>query len=83
MLKAIEVAVDEFLPPGSKVQSYDERLEHCLSKRETYDISVLRADGLFFVTLSAKPSRCGLDEMIVDAGAVYAIDDQGRILDSR
>lgn len=83
--KAIEVAINEFLPPGTKVKSPDERLARCLSNRETYDVSVLRADDLFFVTLSANLSRCGSesDLMVMDAGATYAIDAGGRILDRR
>ncbi|HYO53470.1 hypothetical protein [Archangium sp.] len=84
-LKAIDVAMNEFLPPGAKVKSHDERLAQRLSKRETYDVSVLRADSLFFVTLSAELPRCGLDldVMVMDAGAVYAVDSQGRILGKR
>lgn len=84
-LKAINVAMNEFLPPGSMVKSHDERLARCLSIRETYDVSVLPADNLFFVTFSADLSRCGLDLdlMVMDAGAVYAVDGQGRILDKR
>ncbi|HYO57340.1 hypothetical protein [Archangium sp.] len=80
-VKALEVAMDEFLPPGAKAQSYDEKLARCLSLRETYDVSVLRASAdLYFVSFSANLSRCGLDEAVFDAGAVYAIDAQGRIL---
>jgi hypothetical protein len=87
-LKAIDVALNEFLPPNARVTSYNERLANCLSARETYDISVLRSEDLFFVTFSAVLSRCGLDEknldvMVMDAGATYAIDSQGRILDKR
>jgi hypothetical protein len=80
-VRALEVALDEFLPPGSQVQSYDERLARCLSLRENYDVSVKRAgEDLFFVAFSANLARCGLDEMVFDAGAVYAIDGQGRVL---
>jgi hypothetical protein len=84
-LKAVDVAMNEFLPPGTKVKSHDERLARCLSRRETYDVSVLRADSLFFVTFSADLSRCGfdLDVMVMDAGAVYAVDSHGRILGKR
>ncbi len=87
-LKAVEIALNEFLPPGSKIQTHDDRLSRCLSRRDTYDVSVLRADGVFFVTLSAELPRCGLNEtnldvIVMDAGATYAIDGQGRILDRR
>jgi hypothetical protein len=83
-LKAIEVAMNEFLPPGAKVRSDDEQLAWCLSRRENYDVSVLRTDtGIFFVTLSANLTRCKTREAILDAGAVYAIDSTGRILSRR
>jgi hypothetical protein len=80
-LKVLHVALDAFLPPGAKARSYDEKLARCLSQRETYDASVLQASAdLYFVSFSANLSRCGLQETIVDAGAVYAIDGHGRIL---
>ncbi|ATB34097.1 hypothetical protein [Melittangium boletus] len=80
-LRAIEIAVDEFLPPGSKARSYNEKLERCLSARENYDVSVLKSsDGLFFVTISANLARCGIDDIVFDAGATYGVDSQGRIV---
>jgi len=75
------VAMDEFMPPGTRVKADDERLARCLSKWETYDISVLKADdGIFFVRFFPKISRCGLGAIVLDAGAVYAVDGRGRIL---
>ncbi|MBN8469803.1 hypothetical protein JYJ95_25125 [Corallococcus exiguus] len=40
-------------------------------------------EDLFFVGVSPNPARRGLNEPILDGGAVYAIDGQGRILDRR
>jgi hypothetical protein len=80
-LRAIAIAIDDFLPPGSKARSYDKALEDCLSARENYDVSVLKSsEGLFFVSISANLARCGIEEAVLDAGATYAIDAQGRIL---
>jgi hypothetical protein len=86
MMAALKVAMGEFMPPGKKVKTDDgdERLARCLSRWETFDTSVLQAgDNLYFVRFSPKLSRCGLQELILDAGAVYAIDGSGRVLDVR
>ncbi|MBN8229256.1 hypothetical protein JYK02_17240 [Corallococcus macrosporus] len=86
MMTALEVAMNEFLPPGSELQTResDKRMAQCLSKRSSYNTHVLQSgDDLFFVWFSPNPSRCGLNEPILDGGAVYAIDGQGRILDRR
>lgn len=86
MMAALEVAMNEFLPPGAelKTQDPDKRMAECLSRRSTFDTHVLQAgNDLFFVWFSPDTSRCGLSEPILDGGAVYAIDGQGRILDRR
>lgn len=86
MRVAIEVAMDDFLPPGAKVKITDgyKPLEECLSNRGTYDIVALRSDeGVFFVNIFPVMARCKLDAPHLDAGAVYAIDEKGRILDVR
>ncbi|QRK08738.1 hypothetical protein JQX13_00685 [Archangium violaceum] len=81
---ALRVAMDDFLPPGSKVKGDNERIAECLSRWSTYDTSVLRAnDDLYFVSFLPRLSRCGLDAIVLDAGATYAIDGRGRILDVR
>jgi hypothetical protein len=81
MMKAVKVAMDEFLPPGSKVKADNERLGECLSRWETYDTSVLQVDEeVFFVRFFPVISRCGIDAIVLDAGAVYAVDARGRIL---
>jgi hypothetical protein len=83
---AIEVAMDDFLPPGAKVKMSDgyKPLEQCLSNRGTYDVVALRSDeGIFFVSIFPVMARCKLEEAHMDAGAVYAIDEKGRILDVR
>src|SRR5688500_4427507 len=41
-MAALEVARNEFMPPGVKALSSDERLAHCLARRDTYDVTVLK-----------------------------------------
>jgi hypothetical protein len=80
---AIEAAMSEFLPPGAQAEARDERLARCLSRRDTYDVTVLKAsDDLYFVDIFPNLSRCGIELAvpIMDAGATYAIDGRGRIL---
>jgi hypothetical protein len=83
MAVALEVAMNEFLPPGSEVKTNDpdKRVANCLSRRSTYETLLLKAsDDLFFVSFIPDLKRCGLDEEILDGGAVYAIDGRGRVL---
>lgn len=82
MMMAVKVAMDDFLPPGVKVEGDDERINQCLSHWATFDTSVLQAgDDLYFVSFVPRLSRCGINERVLDAGATYAIDGKGRILD--
>ncbi|MBM7118392.1 hypothetical protein [Archangium primigenium] len=80
-MAAVKVAMDAFMPPGSRVKGDNEQLAECLSKWETYDVSVLQPkEDLFFVRFFPMIERCGLDVMVLDAGAVYAVDAKGRIV---
>ncbi|MBZ4420443.1 hypothetical protein [Myxococcus sp. RHSTA-1-4] len=80
---ALEVAMRDFLPPGTKVRWKDgyTPLEECLSRRETYDALVLPyGDGLFSVAFTPVIERCGLTTAILDGGAEYVVDGRGRVL---
>jgi len=86
MAVALEVAMNEFLPPGAEVKTNDadKRVANCLSRRSTYETLVLKAnEDLFFVSFIPDIKRCGLEEEILDGGAVYAIDGRGRVLGVR
>ena len=86
MLSALGVAMNEFLPPGQtfKTNDPDKRVALCLSLWSTYETLVQQSsDDLFFVTFIPDIKRCGLQDIILDGGAVYAIDGKGRILDVR
>ena len=82
---ALAVAMNDFLPPGAKVNYFDEQVARCLSSWDTYDTSILKvSDDLFFIRFTPFLSRCGVDtsiHVILDGGAEYAIDGKGRILD--
>jgi hypothetical protein len=80
---AMAVAINDFFPPGQTVRTNNphKRIAECLSRKETYDTSVLKAnENLYFVRFIPFVSRCGINESILDGEAVYAIDGQGRIL---
>lgn len=86
MMAALAVAMNEFLPPGSawETEDPDKRVAACLSRWSTYETLVLKdSDELFFVTFIPDLKRCGLEEEILDGGAVYAIDGRGRVLGMR
>lgn len=79
----LEVALNEFLPPDAKAEARSEKLAKCLSRRDTYDVTILKEnDDLYFVSILPRFSRCGieLETPIMDVGATYAIDRNGRIL---
>jgi hypothetical protein len=82
-MAALEVARNEFMPPGVTATARDEKLARCLARRDTYDVTVLKLnDELYFISFLPRFSRCGieLETPIMDAGATYAIDGHGRIL---
>ncbi|ATB29933.1 hypothetical protein [Melittangium boletus] len=85
-LAALRIALDDFIPPGSEFTSEDpdQRVAACLSRRSTYETLLLPREGeAVFVAFVPDLKRCGLNEEILDGGAVYAIDAKGRILDRR
>ncbi|WP_075207500.1 hypothetical protein [Archangium violaceum] len=86
MAVALEVAMNEFLPPGSGITTNDsdKRVANCLSRRSSYEILLMKSsDDLFFVRFIPNLKRCGLEDEILDGGATYAIDGRGRVLDVR
>lgn len=83
MLNALQIAMDDFLSPGREFKGDDERIMQCLNRWSTFDMSVLQVEEVVYVSFIPHLSRCGIEEIIVDAGATYAIDGQGQILDVR
>lgn len=83
-MAALEIAMNDFMPPGSKATGDDEQMSRCLSRRDTYDVAVTKVDDIYFVFFTPQLSRCGITPINIplDIGGAYAIDSQGRILDS-
>jgi hypothetical protein len=80
---AFLVAINEFIPPHSKADTGNKALTECMSRRDTYDVSILKAnDDLYFINFFPKIERCGiqLDVPLIDVGATFAIDRTGRVL---
>ncbi len=82
MAKALAVAMNDFIPPGTHPENEEDVVARCLSRWETFTLSVQSvSDDLFFVRFSPeKLPECAPNRSVLDAGAVYAIDGQGRIL---
>ncbi|MCK8499860.1 hypothetical protein [Myxococcus fulvus] len=83
MLKAIQLAMDDYLPWDHKTPSSATPLQQCLSRREAYD--VVAAPGpqdVMFVSIVPNPDVCDVGgPPLLDVGATYAIDVAGwRIL---
>jgi hypothetical protein len=80
-LKAIQVAMDDFRPVGKTPAETSDEWARCLQRIENYDAWVKRGDGMTFIHFTPKEDeRCGLKPIPVDAGASYAIRDDGMIL---
>ncbi|TQF09919.1 hypothetical protein FJV41_42160 [Myxococcus llanfairpwllgwyngyllgogerychwyrndrobwllllantysiliogogogochensis] len=86
LVAALEIAMNEFLPPGAKVEARggSEVIANCLSRRSTYDVLAMAyGDGLFYVSFSPRVERCGLADEILDGGAEYIVDSRGRVVRRR
>lgn len=84
MMKALAVAMNDYLPPHIKAEDQEGPEFQCLARWDTYRTVVTQAnENLFFVLLSPDLSRCAPGFIVPDAGAEYAIDGQGRILSKR
>lgn len=83
MLRAIQLAMDDYLPWDRKLPSGVTPLQACLSRRESYDVAAAPGpEGILFVTIIPNPEACDIGgPPILDVGASYAIDVRGwRIL---
>jgi hypothetical protein len=80
-LKALQIALDDFRPMGTNPSKQDDAYARCLLKLETYDAWVRPGEGMTFIHFTPKEDeRCGLQPTLVDAGASYAVSDDGVIL---
>ncbi|RKH16664.1 hypothetical protein D7Y13_25540 [Corallococcus praedator] len=81
---AIQLAMDDFRPPGSKPHRGATPTEQCLYRRQSFDVQASPGpEGIVFVRFLFNPDACTPEERAIalDMGATYAIDVQGwRIL---
>ncbi len=82
MVAALEVAMNDFLPPGTKPRDEASPVSRCLSLRETFRVSVWQPqdNDIVFVRFTPDLTQCAPGALITDGGAEYAIDGSGRIL---
>jgi hypothetical protein len=81
MMAALKVAMDDFRPPWTSPEKETTPEGRCLARWDTIDARVLQVnENLFYVELSPDLSTCAPGFIVLDAGAVYAIDGKGRIL---
>ena len=73
MLRAVMIAANDFLPPGSKDTS-------CRNKQEAQRYRVIRQGNIVFVHIYEDHAYCGRSYPALDSGAKYAISLDGRIL---
>jgi hypothetical protein len=73
MLRALMVAANDFIPPGTQAQS-------CWETLEAHGFQVVRQGDIVFVAIHADLARCGHPFLMLDSGVKYAIGADGRIL---
>jgi hypothetical protein len=81
MMAALKVAMDDYLPPWTAPEKETTPEGRCLSRWDTMNTTVFQAnENLFFVRILPDLTKCAPGFIVLDAGAVYAIDGKGRIL---
>ena len=73
VLRAIQLAADDFLPPGDPHAP-------CWATQEAHTYRVIRQGDIVFIRLDEDPARCGRKIAALHSGAQYAIGLDGRIL---
>ncbi|MDC0714436.1 hypothetical protein POL68_38630 [Stigmatella sp. ncwal1] len=76
MLRAAQLAMDDFLPWDRKPHKEATPLEQCLYRREAYDVTAAPGpEGIMFVSIFPNAHECDIGSApIIDLGATYAID---------
>lgn len=86
MVKAIQVAMEDFLPWDWVLPPDSSPKDQCLAKRDSYLVMAAPKDKhVMFVSIALEPEACTKpgDPPILDMGKLYAIDtDDWRILAS-
>ncbi|WP_434384581.1 hypothetical protein [Melittangium boletus] len=77
MATAIQLAMDDFRPPGAHPHSGATAEEQCLYRRESYDVFASPASQeVMLVRFVLSPEACDSKSPVLDMGATYAIDVQ-------
>ncbi|WP_163989835.1 hypothetical protein [Pyxidicoccus caerfyrddinensis] len=82
-LRAIQLAMEDYLPWDRKLPAGATPLQECLSRRESYDVATAPGpEGVMYVSLIPNAEACDIGgPPILDVGASYVIDVRGwRIL---
>ncbi|WP_426750204.1 hypothetical protein [Myxococcus sp. Y35] len=82
-LRAIQLAMEDYLPWDRKLPSDATPLYECLNRRESYVVAAAPASpGVVLVSILPNPDACDIATApILDVGATYAVDVKGwRIL---
>jgi hypothetical protein len=83
MLRAMNLAMEDYLPWDQKIPAEASPLQQCLHRRESYEVAAVPGpEGIVFVTIIPDANACDIaDPPVLDVGATYAIDVRGwRIL---
>ncbi|HSP79486.1 MAG TPA: hypothetical protein VLQ93_13200 [Myxococcaceae bacterium] len=72
-LRALTIAANDFIPPGSKERA-------CWDRQEAHRYRVIREGNILFVRVYADPAACEREFLMLDHGVKYAISTDGRIL---
>lgn len=82
MVTALDVAMNDFLPPGTESHDTKDPVARCLALRQTFRVSVWQPqdNDIVFIRFTPDLSNCAPGALITDGGAEYAIDGAGRIL---
>lgn len=73
MLRALMVAANDFIPSAAEPRP-------CWASLEAQEFQVIRQADRVFVSIYVNPAHCGHPVTLLDAGAKYAISEDGRIL---
>jgi len=75
ILKAVQLAMEDFLPWYVRPHREATPDEICLYQRESYDVTTAPGpDGVLFVRFTVKDGVCNTEGPVLDMGATYAID---------
>ncbi len=81
MMSALKVAMEEYRPPSLQLKTLDTPEDRCLARWEHIRSTVQQAnDNLFFVRFTPDIRDCAPGVILLDGGATYAVDRQGRVL---